>query len=99
MNIFRTIAKLTSDCLTGIDGTSFDYARVGGCAGTVMLIGGAGVMIVQGKFEPVAFAGALGGLIAATCAGVKIKETTEPQTVTATQERTSGVATQTETRS
>ena len=93
------IWKIINDCLTGVDASTFDYARVGGMAGTFVLIAAAIVMIAQAKFDPGGFALALGGLIAATCAGVKVKETTEPRTVVATQEHAPGVAVQTETQS
>ena len=95
MSLFKTLSKLVRDCLTGIDGQSFDYARVGGCGGVAVLLAGAIVMIVQGKFGPVEFATALGGLIAGTCIGVKVKESTEPRITVLTQATAPGASVQT----
>lgn len=74
------IKALIHDCLTGIDGKSYDIARV------LLFFGGIGFVVFSGyhvyhnhTFDPTNYGIGLGGIIGGGGAGIKIKETTEPK--------------------
>jgi hypothetical protein len=65
--------------LTGIDGETFDPARILWVLGVVSFLGFTGYEVWKtGHFDMVNFGVAYGGLLAAGAAGVRIKADTEP---------------------
>lgn len=71
--------KMINHLLTGIDGKTYDPARVLWVAGIVAYLVYAGYSVfVTNQFDMSEFAIGYSALLAAGAAGVKIKETTEP---------------------
>ena len=72
--------KIIKDWFTGIDGVTYDPARMLWIVGMVAFLTFVGHDLYKnGKFDMTNFAMGYGGLLAAGAAGVKIKETTEPK--------------------
>ena len=66
--------------ITGIDNYTVDVARVLWIIGVLSFLGFAGFEVYKsGHFDMAGFSLAYGGLLAAGAAGVKIKESAEPQ--------------------
>jgi hypothetical protein len=66
--------------VTGLDNNTVDVARVLWIVGVLSFLGLAGYEVYKsGHFDMANFSLAYGGLLAAGAAGVKIKESTEPQ--------------------
>jgi len=66
--------------LTGIDGQTYDPARVLWVVGVLAFLVFAGWELVRsGKFDMLNFATGYGLMLASGAAGVKIKETSEPK--------------------
>ena len=72
--------KLVKDCLTGIDGESYDPARVYLAVAVLTFLGLAiAALVVKGQpFDPQAFGFGFGALLAGGGLGVKLKSHTEP---------------------
>ncbi|QEM67588.1 amino acid ABC transporter substrate-binding protein [Geobacter sp. FeAm09] len=71
--------KIIKDCLTGIDGQTFDAARVYLAAGVIMFLLLAGYAVYKGQpWTPVEFGTGFGTLLAGAGAAIKLKEKTEP---------------------
>lgn len=69
--------KLFNDITTGIDGKTFDICKVALLISmTVFLIL---AVVNYSKFDPMAFGGGLGALLAGTGVAVAVKAKTEPQ--------------------
>jgi hypothetical protein len=65
---------------TGIDNQTVDVARVLWIVGVITFLGYSGYEVYKsGHFDMANFSLAYGGLLAAGAAGVKIKESSEPQ--------------------
>ncbi len=72
--------KFFTHLVTGIDGDTFDPARVLWILGVVCFLSFSAYGIYkEGKFSMTDFSMAYGTLLAAGAAGVKIKESTEPK--------------------
>lgn len=66
--------------ITGIDNYTVDVARVLWIVGSLVFLGLAGFEVYKTeRFDMAGFSLAYGGLLAAGAAGVKIKESSEPQ--------------------
>jgi hypothetical protein len=66
--------------ITGIDNTTVDVARVLWIVGVIAFLCFSGYEVYKsGHFDMANFSLAYGGLLAAGAAGVKIKESSEPQ--------------------
>lgn len=73
------IKRIIKDCATGIDGVTFDVARIGGMLALVAHAGLTGVhLALHGAFDPLAFGTGAGAIIAAAGAAVGMKAHTEP---------------------
>lgn len=76
MNIVATLIK---HCLTGIDGESYDVARVVLFFGGLAFIAYAGYSVVtSGKFDPQGYGLGLGGILGGGGFGIASKAKTEP---------------------
>ncbi|MCX5863623.1 MAG: hypothetical protein NTW42_00895 [Deltaproteobacteria bacterium] len=83
--MWAAIKKLAHDCCTGIDGTTYDPARVVGYGSAAMLVSTFAFALVvhaiNGQFDAQASgigAAALLGGVAAVGGGVALKSKTEP---------------------
>lgn len=73
-------SRVIKDWLTGPDGVTYDPARALWIIGMIAFLIFTGHAVYQGHtFDMLNFGLAYGGLLAGGAAGVKIKETTEPQ--------------------
>lgn len=71
--------KWFKDILTGIDGESFDIARVSGAVAVVAQCALAGVhLYISHTFDAMSFGTGAAAIIAATGASIKMKQDTEP---------------------
>lgn len=79
--MFSELKKLVKDCLTGLDGQTYDPARVAGVFGIATFIGLAiYAVIYKGQpWDPQSFGLGFGGLVTGVGAGVLLKKSTEPQ--------------------
>lgn len=77
--MFTTLKTIVMDCLTGIDGVSFDPARVYLAGAVLTFLGGACVVIVKTHaLDFQAFGIGFGALLAGGGLGISIKSKTEP---------------------
>jgi hypothetical protein len=70
--------KFIKDIVTGVDGTTYDAARVFMAAGCGAMLAGAGAAIWRGTFDFVAFGGGFGGLLIGAGGAIWLKRDTEP---------------------
>jgi len=71
--------KLIKDILTGIDGRTYDAARVYLVPGVLLFLGLTGYAVFKGQpWNPVEFGTGFGVLLAGAGAAIKLKEKTEP---------------------
>ena len=72
--------NIIKDCLTGIDGETYDPARVGGMAGLVTYLSLSVVAVIwKGQpFDPQSFGIGIAGVLAGFGAAVRLKSHTEP---------------------
>jgi len=76
MELIKTILK---HCATGLDGMTYDVARVGGMFALLAHAIATGAhLALHGVFEPLAFGTGAGAIIAAAGAAVAVKAKTEP---------------------
>ena len=76
MPLITTIIK---HCATGIDGETYDVARIGGMFGLLALIIYTGFQLVAHHvFDPMSFGAGTGAILTGTGAGVGMKAKTEP---------------------
>lgn len=73
--------KFFRDILTGVDGSTFDAARVFLAAGCGVMLGGGITAIWRGSFDFVAFGAGFGGLLVGAGASIWLKRQTEPSIV------------------
>lgn len=75
------IKKVIKDCLTGIDGETYDPARVAGLFGIIVFLGLAvyAVVVKNQAWDPQSFGLGFGGLVTGVGAGVLLKKSTEPK--------------------
>jgi hypothetical protein len=79
------VKKVFRDCHTGVDNTSYDWAKVyGSLSLLVYLVLCAWHLRDDDIFEPVAFASGLSAIIVAVCAGVAVKRFATPAAVAGT---------------
>ena len=71
------IRKIAVDCLTGVDGSTFDPARLSGAVGTLVFL----VLAVANwpRFDPVEFGTGYGALASGIGVLIKLKQDTEPK--------------------
>ena len=73
------LKKVIHDCLTGVDGTTYDPARVyGAMAVNVFLINSVYAVIQNQNWDPVNYGTGFGILLAGFGAAVALKAKTEP---------------------
>jgi hypothetical protein len=72
--------KFFRDLMTGIDGTTYDLARVMGGIGAIPLIVGGFVAIWRNSFDPTQYGTGFGLVMTALGAALVLKRQTEPQT-------------------
>lgn len=73
------LSNVIKDCLTGIDGVTYDPARIGGCAGTAVFLLLAVVdFYFNRKFNMEAFGMGFGAVMVGAGFSVKLKASTEP---------------------
>lgn len=85
MSFWSTTAKVFRDSHTGLDNTSYDWAKIYGALSVLSYL----LMCFwhlrdDDIFDPVQFATGLGIIIAAVCAGVAVKNATRPAVVAGT---------------
>ena len=74
-----SLGKLIIDCLTGIDGVTYDPARVYLAMATLVFMGGGIMTVVHNKtIDFQAFGIGFGSLIAGGGLGIALKAKTEP---------------------
>lgn len=69
--------KVIKDCITGIDGESFDVGRVLLASGVIVFLGLS--IYHHEKFDPMDFGAGLGGILVGGGAGIGMKSKTEPK--------------------
>lgn len=69
--------KVIKDCITGIDGESFDVGRVLLASGAIVFL--ALSIYNHDKFDPMNFGAGFGGILAGGGAGIGMKSKTEPK--------------------
>lgn len=74
------LSKITKDLLTGIDGLTFDPARVYGLGAVLIFFGLAiiAVIVKNQPFDPQGYGIGFGALLAGFGLGVSLKKATEP---------------------
>ena len=78
--MIKTIKQLIHDCLTGIDGITYDPSRIYGALAVFTFLGLAisAVLFKNQNFDPQAFGLGFGGLLVGFGLGVSTKSKTEP---------------------
>ena len=72
--------KVIKDCITGIDGESFDVGRVLLASGAVTFLALSIYHVWHNKtFDPMGFGAGFGGILAGGGAGIGMKSKTEPK--------------------
>ena len=75
----NTLSLIVKHCLTGLDGSTYDPARVYLAGAVLVFLGGAIVQLVQGKtLDFQAFGTGFGVLLAGGGLGISLKSKTEP---------------------
>lgn len=79
MNIIGWTIKIVNDCLTGIDGETYDPARVYLSVAVLVFLAATVIDALHGiKFEAQSFGIGFGALLAGGGLGVSLKSHTEP---------------------
>ena len=77
--MLEQINKVIKDCLTGIDGETYDPARIYLAAGVAVFLGNAVLALIHGQtWNAQDFGLGFGALLAAGGAGIALKAKTEP---------------------
>lgn len=76
-----TLKQLIKDCLTGIDGKTYDPSRIYGAMAVLTFLGLAifSVLLKNQTFDPQSFGLGFGGLLLGFGLGVSTKADTEPK--------------------
>lgn len=71
--------RFLKDCVTCPDGESGDVGRIFLILGALAFLGMSIYHLWKhGQFDPIGFGGGYGGLMTGACAGIKLKEKSEP---------------------
>ncbi len=100
MHPFKQVVKIFNDVNTGVDGATYDAARVFMNSGCSVMLGGALASIWHRSFDPIAFGGGYAALLTGAGAAIWMKRDTEPRvSVTSTSHDGAGTITQVEAKS
>ena len=80
--MWELIKKVVKDCHTGVDGNTFDWAKITGTWSVITYLGMCAYHLTDDNiFEPVPFSTGLVAIIVAVCGGVAIKSVSKSEPV------------------